>query len=94
MTMRERLLSIIALLALSVVVNSLPSEHRKGSDFISGTDGTFGSIIMSWGEGQAEASDKITTEAVSGLEGTMVAEHEDDGSNWSIPNILRYYFGG
>lgn len=94
MSARDRVLCIVALLALSVVVNAMPSEHRDGIEFVSGTDGSLGSIIMSWGVEQEQLSDSITTEAVSDLEGNVVGEHKADGSNWSIPNILRFYFGG
>lgn len=51
------------------------------------------SVMRQWGEQQEETSDKFTTSVVSGAEGSIVGEHEIDGSNWAIPNIIRHWLG-
>lgn len=83
--MRAKILGIAGILALVLLVNSLPWE-RQSSGL---TD-----VLHGWGEQQAETSDKITSAAVSGVEGTIIGEHQIKGANWSIPNILRHWLGG
>ena len=51
-------------------------------------------MLRGWGAEQKETSEQITSDLVSDLEGPLVGEHKDDGSNWSIPNLLRQLFGG
>lgn len=53
----------------------------------------FAGILGIWGEEQSERSDNITQTIVQDLEGGLVGEHEVDGSNWAIPNILRNILG-
>lgn len=75
----------LALLALLVVFSPWKDESSKGG---------FSDILRSWGNKQSEVSEEITSSAVSGAEGTVVGEHQVDGANWSIPNIIRHWLGG
>lgn len=83
--MRTKIIAIAGVLVLAMLVTQLPWE-RKSSGLTQ--------ILYSWSDQQEETSDKLTEFAVSGAEGNLVGEHEVDGSNWSIPNILRHWFGG
>lgn len=85
MSFRAKVISIIIVLGLVLFVTYLPWERQSSG---------LTEVLYSWGEQQEETSDKLTITAVSGVEGDLVGEHEVDGSNWSIPNILRNLFGG
>lgn len=85
MSNRAKVLAIAGLLGLALLVQALPWERQSSGI----TD-----ILHLWGEQQEETSDKITSAAVAGAEGKWVGEHDIKGANWSIPNILRYWFGG
>ena len=82
--MRQKILLGLTILALIVFVKSTPVERDEDS---------FTNILYTWGEQQANNSDKITVAAVSDVEGTLVGEHEENGANWSIPNIIRHILG-
>ena len=83
--MRQKVLLIAGLLALALFVNNLPWERQSSG---------ITNILYLWGEQQEETSDKITTSTVAGVEGELVGEHMVDGSNWSIPNIIRHWLRG
>lgn len=78
---------VVALVVLALLVNFLPFERQS-------------SPLTDWLRGQAEEqeenSDKITSEIVKGAEGDgrFAGEHEVDGSNWAIPNLLRHWVLG
>ena len=81
---RAKALAIAGLLALSILVNNLPWERQSSG---------LTEVVYSWGEQQEENAENITNIAVSGAEGSAVGEHQVKGANWSIPNILRHWFG-
>lgn len=83
--MRQKILLILGIAALVLLVNELPWERQSSG---------LTEVLYSWGEQQEETSDKLTSAAVSGAEGTLVGEHQVDGSNWSIPNIIRHWIRG
>lgn len=83
--MRAKIIAVVGVLILVMLVTQLPWERRSSG---------LTQILYSWSDQQRETSDELTEFAVSGAEGTLVGEHEVDGSNWSIPNILRHWFGG
>ena len=83
--MRERALAVAGILALVLLVNHLPFERQSNG---------ITSLLSSWGDAQEQTSDLFTTEIVSDVEGELVGEHKIDGSNWSIPNILRHWVMG
>lgn len=75
----------LCLLALLVVFSPWKNEPGKGG---------FSDILHAWGTKQSEVSEDITSSAVSGAEGTIVGEHQINGANWSIPNIIKHWLGG
>lgn len=77
--------TIAGLVIIGWLVVASPFGPSRQSDF--------GSILSTWGERQEEASDEITSFAVAGAEGKYVDEHQVNGANWSIPNIIRYWIG-
>lgn len=83
--MRQKLLLLAGLLALALFVNNLPWERQSSE--ITG-------ILHIWSERQEEISEEVTTSTVAGVEGELVGEHIVDGSNWSIPNIIRHWLRG
>lgn len=74
----------IVIVLILVLYSPWAVEENKNS---------FQSILRGWGNSQTEISEKFTTEVVSGVEGGLVGEHEIDGSNWAIPNIIRHWLG-
>lgn len=83
--MRTRIIIIAVLVLLAILVNSVPSE--KSTSGIT-------QFLYNVGESQEDLSNDLTNMTVSGAEGSIVGEHRVDGSNWSIPNILRHLVGG
>ena len=81
---KQNALIIAGLLALALLVNNLPWSRQSSG---------LTEALYQMGENQEEIADNAATYAVSGAEGTLVAEHEVDGSNWSIPSILRHWLG-
>ena len=81
---KQNALIIAGLLAIALVVNNLPWESKSSG---------LTEMLYELGETQESIADKTTTEAVSSAEGKLVGEHKVDGSNWSIPNILRHWIG-
>lgn len=75
---------IIGLLLILMIVFWSPFESESGG---------FSDILRDWSKQQSEISDEIVQNAVSGAEGNIVGEKEVDGSNWSIPNIIRNILG-
>ena len=86
MSFKDKIAAGIIAVSL-VVAPSLLSNSKSDGD-------EFSSLLHTWADEQEELSDDITTEAVSGIEGDIVGEHEEDGSNWSIPNIIRHWILG
>lgn len=84
--MKQKIGFGIGLLIIAVLVFASPWGD-------SDQQGGFTEVLYAWGESQEEVSDKFTTAAVSGAEGSLVGEHEVDGSNWAIPNIIRHWLG-
>lgn len=82
--MKSKLAGAVGLLVLLALVFWSPFEPEQGG---------FSDILRHWGREQEELSDALTTKVVSPVEGEIVGEHREDGSNWSIPNILRNWFG-
>lgn len=82
--MRQKLLAIVGLLVLALIVTKLPFERQTND---------MSKLLYEWSDEQAEMSESVTNEAVSGAEGSLVGEHEINGSNWSIPNIVRHWLG-
>ena len=85
MSLRAKIISIAVVVGLVLFVTYLPWERQSSG---------LTEVLYSWGEQQEQTSDRLTITAVSGVEGDLVGEHKVDGSNWSIPNILRNLFGG
>jgi len=81
------LLGVLGLVLLFMLISWLPFERQSSG-------------LTEWlyyqGEEQEKNSNELTEKAVEGLEGegALAGEHEDDGSNWSIPNILRHWLLG
>lgn len=83
--MRTRIITIAILVLLAILVNSVPSERSTSG---------ITQFLYNVSESQEELSSELTDIAVSGAEGSIVGEHKVNGSNWSIPNILRHLIGG
>ena len=83
--MRQNIFVIAGLLALALLVNNLPWERQSSG---------LTEVLHQWSDEQEVMSEQITSVAVSGAEGTLVGEHQINGANWSIPNILRHWLGG
>lgn len=81
---KSKVISIAGIILLVMLVFWSPFERKSGG---------FTDALRAWGVHQQEASDEITNAAVSGFEGDVVGEHKVDGSNWSIPNIIRHLLG-
>lgn len=84
---RSVVLSAIGIIILAVLVITNPFE-KTNSEGDSFTD-----VLYAWGDRQEECSEEITAAAVSEIEGSIIGEHKIDGSNWSIPNIIRHWLG-
>lgn len=82
--MGSKLKIFIGIFLIAVIVLGSPWDHQHS---------TFGDILSSIGYHQAEDSEKIVSFAVSGAEGKVVGEHKVNGSNWSIPNIIKSLIG-
>ena len=81
------LLSAIALICLVLFVANLPFDSDGGG-------GTITEYLYGIADRQEHVAEVVTDEAVSGVEGTLVGEDAVNGSNWSIPNILRHLLSG
>lgn len=82
--MKTKISAIAGIALLLALVLWSPFERKEGG---------FTDILRYWGQEQEELSNELTSKAVSGAEGKYVGEHKEDGSNWSIPNILRSLLG-
>lgn len=82
--MRTKIMAIAGVALLLALVFWSPFEREEEG---------FTDVLRYWGDEQKELSDELTSKAVAGAEGKYVGEHKEDGSNWSIPNILRSWFG-
>lgn len=83
--MKQKIGSIIGLVVIVLMIIYSPWGNPPESDFTKGLRG--------WGDQQSEISEKFTTSAVAGAEGTWVGAHEINGANWAIPNIIRHWLG-
>ena len=81
---RSVLVTIAGIVLLFVLVFYSPFERQSGE---------FSQVLQSMGQHQKETSDVLTEQALEQVEGTVVGEHQVDGSNWSIPNIIRHVLG-
>lgn len=84
-SLRAKLFAIVGLVTLGLLVSNLPWERQSSG---------ITQVLYQWGEEQEDISDRATQFAVSSAEGSLVGEHQVDGSNWSIPNIIRHWLGG
>ena len=82
--LKDKAIGLIAILIFVWLVNTFEPVNQENSLM---------SYLHYFSEEQEKSSNQMVEGAVSGFEGTYVGEHEIDGSNWSIPNILRHYFG-
>lgn len=83
--MKYKLFAVAGLIAISLLVKNLPWERQTSG---------LSQILYRWGEEQSERADRWTSVVVDEYEGHYVGERAIDGSNWSIPNILRHWLGG
>lgn len=79
-----KLVSILAIALLAVMVIYSPFKSEEGD---------FSKVLRVWGNQQATQSEEITEDLLKDVEGNIVGEHKVDGSNWSIPNIIRHLLG-
>lgn len=84
--MKQKIGFAIGMLLIATLIFSSPWADDRSSSGI--TD-----IIRVWGAKQEETSDMFTNKVVSNVEGEWVGEHEINGSNWAIPNIIRHWLG-
>lgn len=84
--MKQKIGSVLGLVLIALMVIYSPWGNQPD-------EGSFTDIFRTWGDQQEEASDRYISETVSGVEGSWVGEHEIDGSNWAIPNIIRHLIG-
>ena len=84
---RSKLLSVVGIVVLAVLVITTPIEKKDTAGE------SFTDILYAMGERQEEYSDEVTADLVSGVEEHLTGEHKIDGSNWSIPNIIRHLLG-
>lgn len=84
--MRQKIGFVIGVfLIFAIIVTTIDDGTYEVSDF--------GSILLQWGDEQEDVSDRFTVEVTAPLEGEIVGEHEVNGANWSIPNIIRHWLG-
>lgn len=85
MSGRQKFFSVIGIVVLIVLIVYSPYERNTGE---------FSKILYALGDCQEQASENITNAVVSKVEGSnTVGEHCINGSNWSIPNIVRHLLG-
>lgn len=87
--MRNKLFTIIGLMLVLMIISSVSSVKEPAKK-----PGGLAGVLYQWGEEQEGNSDVLTDAVVSGVEGTLVGEHQIDGANWSIPNLIRHWVGG
>lgn len=81
---KQKATIIVGLLVILAIVLFLPFDRQEGE---------FSKILRSIGSNQEVVSEQITSTAVSGMEGSIVGEHQINGANWSIPNLIRHFLG-
>lgn len=79
-----KLVSILAIALLAIMVIYSPFKSEEGD---------FSKVLRVWGNQQSIQSEEITEDLLKDVEGNIVGEHKVDGSNWSIPNIIRHLLG-
>ena len=84
MSLKQKVLSILGIVVIISIVLFSPYESSNGD---------FTKVLKSLGYHQEETANNITTYAVHDVEGNLVGEHQVDGSNWAIPNIIRHRAG-
>ena len=83
--LKQKLLAATGIVVFFVVVSKIPWAPQTSG---------LTEVLHSWGAQQEQTAEEFTDFAVSGVEGTLVGEDVVDGSNWSIPNVLRNLFAG
>ena len=81
---KQKTATIAGLVVILTIIFFSPFEREEGN---------LSKILRSIGDNQEVVSEQITSTAVSGIEGTVVGEHQVNGANWSIPNIIRHLLG-
>ena len=81
---KQKVATIAGLVVIACIVLYSPFERQAGE---------FSKVLRQWGSEQQEVSENVASTAVSDLEGTVVGEHQINGANWSIPNIIRHFLG-
>lgn len=87
---KASIFSIIGLCIIGWLVIAQPFADDTPKD---ANEENFTEVLYAWGDRQSEQSDKIVDAAAKPVEGKLVGEHEVDGSNWAIPNIIRHWMG-
>lgn len=84
---------VCGLLGLAMLLSSLTAcDFPRGKT----ADGeySFTAILYKWSNDQKETSDEVFDQAMpDSLEENVTGGKVEDGSNWSIPNILRNLIG-
>ena len=88
--MKARLGAIAAVIVALFVLAKASSVAKNHGQV--GDPGSFSSVLNTLGEKQNQAAENITEAAVSGVEDDMTGGHKEDGSNWSLPNIVAHWF--
>lgn len=90
-TLKEKITSLKVkvggCLGIIVLVTVLASSPYKGEHT------AFGAWLDQMGDKQQEYADQQTNAVVAPAEGDIVGNHEIDGSNWAIPNIIAHWLG-
>ena len=82
--MKQKIAAVLGVVLFALVVLYNPYSSERPVD-------SFTNILHQWSSEQVDTSEKFTSQAVSGVEGEIVGEHQVKGANWSIPNILRFW---
>ncbi len=84
--MKQKIGFAIGMLLIVTLIFSSPwADNRQSSGLTN--------LMRYWGKQQQNTSEVITNSAVEGAEGNWVGEHEINGANWAIPNIIRHWLG-
>lgn len=81
---KSTMAGLAGIILLAVLILNSPFKSQEGD---------FSKILRVWGNQQSQQSEQITNDLLKDAEGNLVGEHEVDGSNWSIPNIIRHILG-
>ena len=83
----KEVLGAVGIASLLLLYSCIPIESKPNS---------FSSWLHQQSEEQQQTSNNVTNVLVSPMEGEnkVAGEHKEDGSNWSIPNIVRNLLSG